>query len=80
MSSVPFLLRFVAGWPSIKSQVNTIAKRKRWPSYEENRAAYRFSGWGVVFVGVTPCLACNAYFLGTDREYPYDMGRIVGNG
>ena len=75
INPVPFFLRFVSGWPSIKAKVNDWAIANAYPTYDENPTAYRFSGWGSV--GFPPRLACNVYFSGPDVDEPLDLGRFV---
>jgi len=77
MNAVPFALRFAAGWPSIAAQVNQWALDHGHLTYAERPTAYRFEGWGVVFRGMRPCLACNVKLVFGPGQF-IDLGRLVG--
>lgn len=86
MNPVPWLHRFVAGWPSIQAQVNAAAYVDGRPLYSRIGAmpdaaiaptAYRFDGWGVVFTPL-PTLACNVKYFAADGTM-LDLGRVVGS-
>jgi len=75
MNPVPFLLRFVGGWASIRDQVTARATSEGLWSYTANPELYRFEGWGTA--GFPPRLACNVKYFADSGEI-LDLGRIVG--
>ncbi|MBW4484905.1 MAG: hypothetical protein KME14_20410 [Tildeniella torsiva UHER 1998/13D] len=82
MNPVPFLMRFVSGWPAIQAEINNFAVRRGLPTFNREPKRYRFHGWGTV--GFPPQLACNiTYFHGPDASngVPLDLNkRFYGQG
>ncbi|MEM9118495.1 MAG: hypothetical protein AAGD09_11500 [Cyanobacteria bacterium P01_F01_bin.56] len=73
MSPVPFFLRFVGGWQTIREHLAEECQLRNIPSADKEPNRYRYDGWGVM--GFPPRVACNITYF-PEHGDPFDLGRF----